>query len=290
MESKCDVRQAIQGAHDLPTLPAVLQRLQSATRDPNSDATRVARIIEDDPAMMARILKVVNSAYYATREPVTSLRLAIARLGFNAVTNVALATSVFSLFPTGRQPIFNRQEFWRHCVCTGLGACVVYENCVKNLARRYSRDTLHLAGLLHDVGKIVLEQYAHDPFAQAVLRAREQKLPLSAAEGTVLSCDHPEAGTLVGMEWHLGQDLLQVIRWHHEPEGADVEFRELARIVHAANYICNLEHLGDGGDLAAPGFQQGSWTRLGLTVRDIPRVVEGVTAEAKHSEVLLSFV
>ncbi len=290
MDRAPDVLRKLESIRNLPTLPPVIQRLHEAVRDPDSTAQEVANIIEDDPAMMARILKIVNSALYGGWEPVVSLEAAVARLGFSSITNIATSTAVFAAFGKAGQREFDRGEFWRHCICAGIGANVLHERCATRLKHRYSRDLLHLSGLLHDIGKIVLEQHFHGDFMAAVREARADESALVKAEQAALGTDHAEVGAWLGMRWNLAPELLQVIRWHHEPDEAESEHRELVMLTHCVNYVCNHERLGDGGDTAGPQLARTAWTQLGLTSEDVPEVVAQVVARAKDSEILMALV
>ena len=290
MDKAQEVQRRLESLKNLPTLPAVIDRLREAVRDPSAGATQVAKIIEDDPSMMARVLKIVNSALYASWEPTVSVELAVARLGFGAVTNIATSTAVFGTYGKGGEGDFDREEFWRHCVSVGIGANVLYERCKPNLQKRYGRDMMHLAGLLHDIGKIVLEPHFHAPFVAAVRAAGRRHLPLAQAEVEELGTDHAEVGAWLAMRWNQPTEILQAVRWHHHPGMADVAHQELVMLVHSANHICNLEKIGDGGDTAAPAFHRATWTRLGLGEKDIPAIVDEVVQRSRESEVLMSFV
>lgn len=274
---------------NIPTLPVVLQKLGKSVRDPRADARKIGRIIEDDPAMMVRILKVVNSAFYASVEPVTSIQHAVARMGMRAVNNIAMSTSVFSAFSKGDDNVFNRKEFWRHSISTGIASTVLYEKASAHIGKRFSKDLLHLAGLLHDIGRIVMDQYFHSDFARILRLSPETPLPSVEAEQSVLGVNHAAIGAWLGKQWNLTDDLLSVVQCHHAPASAPVGHSEIVALVHMANYICNTQKIGFSGD-AAPSYDAGMWKQLGLTVADIPAVVDATLAEAAKSEILLSFV
>ncbi|MFH0881046.1 MAG: HDOD domain-containing protein [Lentisphaerota bacterium] len=286
---KDQIFKKLEQIRNLPTLPSILEKLGAAVRDPNSDASRIARIIADDPSMMARILKVVNSSLYGGLEPITSLQLAVARMGMNAINNIALSTSVFSTFSKAQQAEFNREEFWRHCISAGIAVNVLYDKCKPNLMHRYEKDVLHLAGLLHDIGKIIFETYFRAEFLASVQASRERHVPLFQVELELIGADHAQVGAWLGARWKLADDIIETVRWHHEPDNADDSRKELVMLCHGANYICNLVKLGDSGDAVAPAFFRGVWKRLGMETDDLSGVIERIEEEAKHSEVLLAF-
>jgi HD-like signal output (HDOD) protein len=279
----------LESIKNLPTLPVVIDRLSAAIRDPNSDGKRIAKIIEDDPAIMTRTLKVVNSAFYAGKEPITSLQMAVARLGMTAIRNIAMSTSVFSTFAKGTESGLNREEFWRHSICSGIAAGVIADSARDRLSHRYSRDSLHLAGLLHDIGKIFYDQFFHDEFGEALRLATLEQKPLYESEKAVLGMDHAQAGMWLAVKWTLGVDLTQVVYWHHEPDRAEEANREFVALVHTANYICNIEKIGNGGD-PSPTYIPGVWKRLGLSIGDISGIVDKIHVESARSEILMSLV
>ncbi len=275
---------------DLPTLPAILDRLREAIQNPRSDAGKVASIIEDDPAMMAKILKVVNSALYGgSTGQIDSLKLAISRLGFNAVNNVAISTSVFTAF-SDIGGVFDYKEFWRHCVSTGIAACAVMQLCRPNLKKRYEKEFLHLAGLIHDVGKLVFARYFHDEFIQAIELSKKERIPLIQAEYKMFGTDHTAVGAWLGKRWKLSEPMVETILWHHKPGRAKPDHQEVVRICEAANYICNFRMIGNGGDSNAPLCSPETWSALKLAEEDYYAIMDQISAESEKSEVLLSLM
>lgn len=289
MERQAIIRK-LEGILDLPTLPLVVTKVKEAVRDPNSDAKRISKILEDDPAIMSRILKVVNSPLYAAREPITSLQTAVARMGMNAVSNLAMTTSVFQVFGKEGGAEFSREDYWRHCICTGIATAVLYGRFRSAIRKSYTPDVLHLCGLLHDMGKLVLIRYFTKEFSQALQCAADEAIPLDVAEKKTIGMDHAEIGQWLAERWKLAPEHAAVIRYHHNPEAVDPEARELVMLCHCANYICNLESLGNGGDTDAPAFREAVWGQLGMALSDVGDVVDAIGEEAKKSEILMAFV
>lgn len=278
----------LESIRNLPTLPMAIRKLGGTIRSPSADAHRVASIIEDDPSMMARILRIVNSAFYGGIEPITSVQQAVARMGFTAVNNIAMSTAVFSAFETGDAAAFDREAFWHHCIATGMAASVLYERCRAQLTRRYTTDILHLSGLIHDIGKIIFEQSFHPSFLNALDVSQKQHLPLCLAEPMCIGADHAEVGGWLAAKWKLSPDLISVIRWHHEPHNADVEHIELVMLCHCANYICNHENIGNSGDAASPALSQSVWKRLGLDLDDMSAMTDDTNTRTDASELMMS--
>ena len=289
-QRKEDIFKKLETIRDLPTLPVILDKLRAAVHDIKSDARKIARIIEDDPSMMAKILRVVNSALFSGSERINDLQLAVARMGTNTINNIALSTSVFSAFGAAGEKDFNRTEFWRHSISTGIAVNVLYSRYNANFKKRYSKDILHLAGLLHDIGKIIFEQYFHDDFMKAIRMSSENFIPLFQVELDTIGTDHAQAGAWLGQKWHLAEELIEVIRWHHEPDNAHEAHKELVMLCHAGNYVCNLVKIGDSGDAVAPAFFRGVWKQLGVEIQDISGIMDQIKEESKNSELLLALM
>lgn len=277
----------IEQIQNLPTLPAVISRLNKVIEDKHANAETVSNIIQDDPAMMARILRVVNSAFYGVSQPVASIQQAVSLLGFIAVKNIAITTSAFSTFSIKEQTDFNRDEFWRNSISVGIATNILYQNVKGHVQQHVASDLLHLAGLVHGIGIIIFEQYFHIKFMVALLLSQKENIPLVKAEEEALGVDHCEVGAWLGKKWNLPPDVVECIRWHHDPEKSDPKYRMLVNLCHTAKYICTLEKLGDYGD-SGPTFKQSVWRELGLSVKDIPGVVDKIKEESVKSEILLA--
>lgn len=289
MDIAAQIMEKLDRIRDLPTLPVVVQKISETTRNPNADATKIAQIISDDPAIMARILKVVNSPLYAGREPITSVQQAVARMGMRTISSLAVSTSVFSAFKTSPSSMFSREEFWKHSISVGIAAQVIQVLVREKLKAQVDLEILRLAGLLHDIGKILLEQHFHDEFTSALTLAREENITLIEAERRIISTDHAQIGAWLGVKWKLSNDLMTVIRRHHSPLQAEQKHKPIVYLCHVANFICNQQQIGHSGETPFPAYEPGVWDELGLTLDSVPAIMERLESESAKSEILASF-
>jgi len=279
-------------AEDLPTLPEVALRLQEVVDDPHSSAKDVAKIIEDDPAIATKVLKMVNSVFYAPLygEEITQLTPAIARLGFITVTNIALSTSVFQAFSLIQNPVFNRREFWRHSVCVGIVTSILHDFCANEIGQHITRDIAHLSGIVHDMGKILFERYANPEFHAAINSARQEDIPSIKEEARFIGMGHDEAGAWLAGQWKLGPEIQAVIRWHHDPYACpDENLQPLTKLVHMADYICHNQGMGESGNFC-PYYDARVREELDLTPDKIGEIMSQVEIDAANSDILLSLV
>ncbi len=212
----------------LPTLPLVASRLLEAIADPETSSEEVARIVALDPALTGRTLKLANSDFYGFPRKVGSVDLAVVVLGANTVRDLVLSAAVFQTMGAGASELIS---LWNHAMACGVAARTLAERTGYRLTGE-----AYAAGVLHDVGKVVLRQSYPDRFEAIVRLAREQRLSAAEAERGVLGSDHAEVGGWLAERWGLPADLVEAIACHHRPERAKVN-PELATLVHLANNL-----------------------------------------------------
>ena len=198
---------------ELPTLPVVVPKLLSLMDDAGSDIAQVTHVISQDPALTSKILKVANSAYYGFPKGIADLERAVALLGFNMVKSLALSIGVIKSLSKGKSSLhFSHKDLWLHSVTVATG--------MKNLGKRYcSRpDSEHLfvIGLLHDMGKLVLEQFFNNAFQEVMELAPTSGKALSLAEKRILGFDHGEVGAMVLGRWNFPDVIVDPIGVHHQ--------------------------------------------------------------------------
>jgi len=282
-------RDRLEQIDKLPTLPVVINKLDQAVQDPDADIRQVTGIIQDDPSIMARILRVANTVFYTTERRISDLRTAVVVMGLRSVHNIALSTAVFSTFPPTEGAQMDRAAFWKHSIYTATATESVASFAAFEGQSSYRRDELHLAGLMHDIGKIVLEQFFHRDFTRALELSRSEGIPLCFAENRIFGSDHTQVGVWLGDKWNLSREILETVRWHHHPEGADPNFHDLVRLCHLANHLTNSEALGDGGDHASY-MHETAFSDLGISPEDWEDIAEKTRLESRNSQILLEMV
>ena len=269
-----DLQKIIARIDDLPTLPRIVLKITELVNDPQSSAKDIARIITDDQVLTARLLKLVNSSFYGFPQRISTVNTAIVLLGFDAIRSLLLTTSVFDLF-FGRNKK-NRQDqekFWDHSLGCAVGAKVIGSH-----LRHDKIEELFVAGLLHDIGKIVEMIYLPDQFAKVVNTINQQNILMLTAEESVLGYSHAEIGKFLADKWNLPIKLVQVIAHHHQPASAGSFITE-ASIVHLADILSRALNMGYGGDPKIPPLDKTAWARLKIKVDSLEIIMETMQNE-----------
>ncbi len=220
---------------DLPTLPHVVSQVLEKTHDSNTNLADIVKLISADQSLVSTYLRLVNSAFYGFSRRITTLKQAITLLGFRSVRNVVVNAGVVGVF---RRRAFNnyyRHRLWEHALACAVGARIVAGH-----TGYAAREEAFTAGLLHDIGKVVIDQYAPRD-STAIMRRVETGEEARAAEKEILGVDHTEVGSWVADRWHLPRSLCSVIRDHHDPEKSEGEGdRELLKLVAVGNALAKI--------------------------------------------------
>jgi putative nucleotidyltransferase with HDIG domain len=265
----------------LPTLPEVYTTVSRMLENPKVSASDIAEVISRDPAITAKLLKIVNSAFYGLPQQVSTLTHALVLLGFSTVKSLLLATSLAQVFGSTGTDRFDRAGFWTHCFATGVVA--------KSIAIRIGYvkvEEVFIQGLLHDIGKIVLDQYAPEDFAEITRIAEEEPMLLRDAEERVLGYDHAAIGALVAERWNFPAHFGRSIGRHHRPRRADRLLRE-ASMVHLADIICRAKLVGYGGDPCIPSLSALAWKSLELDWKTLVVIMEEAASLEESADVFL---
>lgn len=216
---------------DLVSLPEVCMQVQAVADDPCSSADQMGTVIAQDPALTARLLKLVNSAYFGFPAKVETVTRAVSLVGLRQLRNLALAVSAVELFDRVPADQVSMVSFWSHSIFCGLLCRELATAC-----RVLHGERLFVAGLLHDIGRLMI--YTHRPTEAARIHQQIDScgIDLSAAERRVLGYDHAELGGALLQSWQLPDALQTAVAYHHQPSGAPSAALEAA-IVYLANEV-----------------------------------------------------
>jgi HD-like signal output (HDOD) protein len=235
-------------------------------QDPRTSAEELGRAIATDPALVSKVLKLVNSAFYGFPGRISTITQAIVILGFSTIRNVVLTTSVLKVFGSSKSPGFDVEYFWEHSLLTGAIA--------KSLALEkdlpFTEETF-IAGLLHDMGRMVLSQRLTPEFEKVAAFKEKTGVSLLEAEKAVLGLTHGEVGGWLARKWNLPVPFVDVMRYHHFPLEAPApegprhqDTGDLIPLVHAADAMAKRVEDSMPESEAIRAVEPRVWERVGM--------------------------
>ena len=273
------IRKITESIIGLPTLPTVVAKMIELVDNPRTSAASLARLIASDQALTARILKLANSAYYGFSREISTVNMAIVVLGFNTVKDMGLSLSVFDAFKSKQQhPSFDLSRFWEHSIACGIAARML----ARNYRPRFTGEAF-VAGLLHDIGKVILNQYFQHEFL-TIIDAQVKGATLEEAEMSVIGTRHSQIGSWLAEKWNLPRIISRTLLHHHEPWSSTKETLFIA-LVSLANHICHIAGFGHSGRLQMGEPDERLWEIF----RDENIPVDSADLPGLHTEFLLEF-
>jgi len=250
----------------LPSLPAIVHQLVAVTDNPDATIEMVEAVIRADQSLAAKILKMVNSAFFALSSRVSTISHAVVILGFDAVRNTALTVCTYDyLAQCGLDTQFDKRRFWEHATAVGI-----FSKQLSATVRYKKTDEAFVAGLLHDLGKLVLDEYFASGFAQALERCRTTGVPLEVCEKEVLGFDHCYAGAAVARKWRFPIQLVDAIEEHHAPAATNV----LCACVKLADMMARAWRQGASGNRLLSPVDPTVWDHLPVSEADLREIIE----------------
>jgi putative nucleotidyltransferase with HDIG domain len=256
----------------VPSLPAVVCRLQEFLDDPEVNFDQLSRVIECDPGLTANVLQLANSAYFGWQGGIGSVRDAISRLGTKRIFQMVLCMSVA---PLVRKPVrgydLEAGQLWEHSVAVAI--------CAEKIAagrRPTCQPHSFTGGLLHDVGKLLLGTFVEVDDGPIKELVELDHLTFNEAERMVLGVDHAEVGAHLLERWNLPSEVVAVARWHHEPGRVDDSLQSMVDLVHVADVICLNCGWGLGSDGMQYRLDEAAAARLGLRSQEAETIAAQV--------------
>ena len=267
----------------IPGFSMTVAKVMNLSNDLRASPKDLIHAVSLDPVLTAEVLRLINSAYFGMKQPVVSLNRAVIMLGVNTIKNVALGSAVISAMKMRNFKYFTSNEFWEH----SLGVATASKIMALHLGvPAQERDEYFIAGLLHDIGKVILVQHAADEFAKL---SDPQYLPgvaKSEVEEKILGLNHAELGMLIAKKWELPPLLLDTINSHHAPKfGGENDAVKAA--VHLADWYCSRNGIGIKGRAGMEMLSPEVWDILKISENDLENVFKDLAKMVEDAKVFL---
>lgn len=264
------------------SLPLFYERFNETINHPRSSIDDIAKIITEDQGLTARLLRLANSPMFGCYAKVESMTKAVTIIGTQQLRDLALAASVMGVFKGIPEDLLNMASFWRHSV-----ACGIIARSLAIYRREPNVERLFVAGMLHDVGKVVLAA-AQPELSRGLLEERRGtgELYLSL-ERQRLGFDHGELGGALLKKWKIPASIGEPVACHHTPGSAE-KFRIETALIHLADVICQAMDLGQGAECGVPPLDEPAWERLGLPVHMLGTVLKQSEPQISETFAILS--
>ena len=243
---------------ELSSFPDIYYKIIEVLDNPLSSAAQVADVVGRDTSLSAKLLKLVNSAYFGFMSKIDSIQRAITLVGHDELSTLALGISVIHYFKDIPRELIDMGAFWRHSI-----ACGTFARILAGFKGIRSEEPYFVAGLLHDIGRLILFKRAPRTTAKAMVKAFQGPTSLAEAERDVLGYDHAAVGGLLLQEWRFPSHLVEMVRLHHGPDKAAGSIGPA--IVHLADILAVTYGIGQTSLELVPRIDQSAWETVGLS-------------------------
>lgn len=270
--STFQARKLVPQSISIPTLPAVVQKIQRMLEDPDCGAREVGAVVAEDAPLAARVLKIANSAYYGLRERCLLPQNAATILGVRVLRSVITQAAVMRQYEHLRGGEFDLDGLWKHSILVAQAASFLGKRCRRLTG--LTPDELHVCGLLHDLGQVVMLECMRNDYLEVVRWSKQHHTPLYVAEQQRLGFTHADVGHIVAQQWGLPPQVAVAILSHHGPND-DIKNNPVVALIAQTNVLVTRVLEGNLS-AAAQTFDAHTLAFLGLTAEDVTATVQFV--------------
>jgi putative nucleotidyltransferase with HDIG domain len=281
--SYTELQRRLQSLKALQTQPVAVAKITQMMQNPVTNAEELGRAIKTDQVLAASVLKLVNSAFYGFPGRIGNISHAVVLLGFSAVKNIVLTASILEAFKMDKSKEgFSSEALWRHSF-----ACGVTAQCLAQTLGYKDKEMCFIAGLIHDIGKIILFQLVPDDFIRVYKKANHTKTLFYDSELEVLGTTHQEIGSMLIQQWRLPSEVSKSVSCHHSPNPSQ-DSSQLTAIVHTADILARALNYGSGGDAKIPIIDENVWNTLKLDDISFVPLFDTIRFEIQKASVFFS--
>lgn len=280
--SELNILEIINEDPKLSSLPEIYFQIKEAIDNPASGFEDVEYIIKNDSALSIKLLRIVNSSFYGFEEQVEAISHAISIIGTKQLADLALATTILSVFSEVDPDSIDMNSFWRHNVSCGICA-----RAIGAWDQKLNSEKLFLSGILHDVGRLVMLENRPNLVNKALDTHKETGKFLFLSERDSWGSDHAAIGAALVEHWKLPASLAEMVRYHHEPLEAPNLAYECC-IVNVADTITKAMEFGSSGDCFVPSIEPAVWDKINLSPKNLDVLLDRV--ETQFTDVIDFFI
>jgi len=269
----------------VPALPAYVHLIEEELNQEDPSPARIATLMAQDVGLVTRVLRLANSTVYnRSTARVATIGEAVQRIGIREVRGICMMVALAPMFAVS-DPHLNLKMLWKHSLAVALATKVLYQYCPEDIQKQLSTEVLYVAGMLHDVGLIVLAQQAPDAFSEVRHLHSEGNKPFCDCERTVLGFSHSDISFMILQRWNFPDLLTEVVQYHHEYDQAQGKSALHARVIHVADSICNQHGNGDNFEGLTEPYESNAWNDLGLDESQISLITEDIERMMGSAEI-----
>ncbi len=267
----------------MPTLSPVIHKITEVANNVKSSAQDLTDVIQLDPVLTAKVIRMVNSAYFGLPQEIKSLKQAVVMLGLNTIKNVALSSAFLGKVNLKANTSLNGQDFWKHSLGVGVATKLIARkmNVDQKLLEEY-----FIAGLIHDIGKVLINNFFPDEMNRVLEEAAKRLEPITDIERRIFGLTHEEIGIAIGKKWRFASSLLYAVGRHHQPvvEGASAVFSMTVCV--ADTFVKSLE-IGFSGNYRIEPVPEEVWAALNLNEEAVFAALSTINNEIEKAVLFL---
>ena len=266
----------LKGLVQVSSLPVIYTKINEAVNNPRSSMKDISDIIIDDPGLTSRLLQLVNSAFYGFPSKIDTVSRALSIVGTQQIRDLALATSIMSLFKGIPEDLVSMESFWKHSVACGLAAKILatYRRCEMNVERFFA------AGIIHDIGRLIIYKKIPESAREMILRCKANRELLYLVEKEVIGFNHSDLGSVLVRFWNLPPSLEEVVAYHHSPREAR-RYPIETSVVHVADIIAHAMQMGNSGEQYIPSLDEKALELIGIPLSVLSPTLDQLEREVK---------
>lgn len=270
----------------VPALPAYVHLVEAEVDRDEPSPARIAELMSQDMGLVTRVLRLANSAIYnrSTTE-VATIGDAVLRVGIREIRGICLLVALAPMFAVS-DPHLNLKKLLKHSLAVALASKALIHYCPPEIRHQLSSEVLHVTGILHDIGLIVLSQQAPDAFSEVRLLCSSTDKSFADCERAVLGFSHTDISYMVLRRWNFPDLLAEVVQAHHEYNQASGKIGLHARVLHVADSICNQHGNCDNFEGLVEPYDSGAWNDLGLDSESVSYITDDIDRMMEEAEIV----